>query len=102
MTTKRKAGRPPKPPGEKYQTPGRRLGRVANEEWAVMQAAAELCGTSFTEWARGILLRAAKRKTKTKAGDSLSIFTWLDEAKFVPDAHGGHIEFAGKVFRAVK
>lgn len=31
--------------------------------------------------------------------DALSRFTWLDDARFVPDSDGGHIEFAGKVFR---
>ena len=55
-------GRPAKPPGEKYETPGGRLGRVADEEWAEMQAAAEVAGKSFTEWAMAILLRAARRQ----------------------------------------
>lgn len=64
MKKSRSAGRPAKPPGEKYQTPGRRLGRVADDEWAEMQAAAEATGKSFTEWAVVILLRAARRKTK--------------------------------------
>lgn len=35
-------------------------------------------------------------------GDALSRFTWLEAARFVPDADGGHIEFAGKVFRVDK
>lgn len=55
------AGRPAKPLGEKYQTPGRRLGRVADDEWETLQRAAEASGKSFTEWAVAILLRAAKR-----------------------------------------
>ena len=36
MAEARKAGRPAKPPGEKYETPGRRLGRVSDEEWGVI------------------------------------------------------------------
>lgn len=64
MNEPRKAGRPAKPPGEKYETPGRRLGRVADDEWAEMQAAAEAAGKSFTEWARGVLLRAARRSRR--------------------------------------
>ncbi len=102
MKQKRKSGRPRKPPGERYKTQARQLGRVSNEEWALLQGAANRSGKTFTEWARGILVRAAKRATKTKAGDSLSIFTWMDEARFVPDETGGHIEFAGRVFRVSK
>lgn len=64
MKRKPQAGRPAKPPGEKYETPGRRLGRVAEDEWAEMQAAADAAEKSFTEWAVAILLRAARRKTK--------------------------------------
>jgi hypothetical protein len=65
MTTEpKKAGRPAKPPGEKYETPGRRLGRVSDEEWETLQRAAESSGKNFTEWAVSILLRAAKRASK--------------------------------------
>lgn len=60
----RKTGRPAKPPGEKYQTPGRRLGRVPDDEWATLQSAAKASGKNFTAWAVGILLRAAKRASK--------------------------------------
>lgn len=62
MAEKSKVGRPAKPPGEKYETPGRRLGRVADNDWATLQHAAEAAGKSFTQWAVSILLRAAKRK----------------------------------------
>lgn len=60
----KRAGRPAKSPGERYKTPGRQLGRVADDEWVEMQAAAEAAGKSFTEWAVSILLRAAKRASK--------------------------------------
>jgi len=64
MSKERKAGRPEKPPGERYKTPARQLGRVADDEWAEMQAAAQAAGKSFTEWAVSILLRAARRRPK--------------------------------------
>ena len=59
---KRTSGRPAKPPGEKYERPGRRLGRGGDEEWAEMQAGGGGAGKSFTEWAMAILLRAARRQ----------------------------------------
>lgn len=61
--------RPPKPPGEKYETPIRRIGRVPDAEWQQMQAAAKASGKTFTQWATDILLRSARmqaRKTTTK------------------------------------
>lgn len=64
MSEPRKNGRPAKPPGEKYETPGRRLGRVSDVDWDTLQRAAEASGKSFTEWAVAILLRAAKRASK--------------------------------------
>lgn len=64
MTKERKAGRPSKPPGEKYETTARQLGRVADDDWERLKAAAESSGKSFTEWAVAILLRAAKRSSK--------------------------------------
>lgn len=64
MSGKRKVGRPPKPPGEKYETQSRQLGRVSDDEWERLKAAAESSGKSFTEWAVAILLRAAKRSSK--------------------------------------
>lgn len=64
MSKERKAGRPSKPPGEKFTTAARQLGRVADEDWEILKAAAESSGKSFTEWAVAILLRAAKRAAK--------------------------------------
>lgn len=35
-------------------------------------------------------------------GDPLTTFSWLEEARFVPDEQGGHISFNGKVWRPVQ
>lgn len=64
MSETKRTGRPAKPPGERYKTPARQLGRVADNEWVEMQAAAEAAGKSFTEWAVSILLRAARGRPK--------------------------------------
>lgn len=54
--------RPKKDPKDKYETPARQLGRVSNEDWAELQAAAERAGLSFTKWALFHLLIAARKK----------------------------------------
>ncbi|GDY10818.1 hypothetical protein LBMAG52_43060 [Planctomycetia bacterium] len=64
MSKKPKTGRPAKPPGEKYATPARQLGRVSEEDWQTLQGAALSQGKSFTAWAVAVLLRAAKRLSK--------------------------------------
>lgn len=55
-------GRPPKTKGEKYKTPQRQLGRVSDEDWETLKAAAEKRGETFSAWALAVLLRAAKRE----------------------------------------
>lgn len=62
MPKKPRIGRPRKPKGEKYATPNRFLGRVDDETWATLQAAAQAAGKTFTAWAVAILKRAAGRK----------------------------------------
>ena len=57
-----KMGRPPKSPEEKYVTPGRQFGRVADSEWKLLHDAAKKAGKPFTQWALEILLRNAKRE----------------------------------------
>jgi len=57
-------GRPKKPPGEKFVTPNRILGRVNDTDWEDLKAAAKSEGLSFTAWALMILLRAARKKKK--------------------------------------
>ena len=59
---KQKAGRPAKAPGEKYRTPQRQLGRVSDDDWETLKAAAKKRGETFTAWALAVLLRAAKRE----------------------------------------
>ena len=56
-----KPGRPATARGAYNPHPARILGRVPDEEWAAIKAAAEKSGQSFTAWALAILLRAAKR-----------------------------------------
>jgi hypothetical protein len=55
-------GRTPKPDGEKYKTPQRQLGRVSDEDWDTLKAAAEKRGETFSAWALAVLKRAAKRE----------------------------------------
>ncbi len=61
---RKRPGRPPKPAGEKFSTPARQLGRVSDEDWQLLQKAAETAGKTFTQWALDILLRNARRQTK--------------------------------------
>jgi hypothetical protein len=61
-----KGGRPPKPAGEKFVTPQRQLGRMSDEDYEELKAAAAQLGQPFSTWARGVLLRAAKRVLKEK------------------------------------
>lgn len=63
MTRKKKEtrGRPPTDRGAYNPHPPRIFGRVSNEDWETLQAAAQLSGKKFTRWAMEILLRAAKR-----------------------------------------
>lgn len=61
---KKRVGRPPKPEGEKYLTPARQLGRVSDEDWQLLQDAAQKAGKPFTRWAVEILLRNARRQLK--------------------------------------
>jgi hypothetical protein len=55
-------GRPPKK--VKVINPVRQVGRWPDEQWEIVQRAAGAEGLSVAEWARGVLLRAAKRIVK--------------------------------------
>jgi hypothetical protein len=59
---KKTIGRPPK--AEKEINPVRQIGRWSDEQWDVIRKAAESVDKSVAEWARGVLLRAAKRLRK--------------------------------------
>lgn len=54
---KRPVGRPPT-----GRDPARQLGRVDEETWSMLRAAAERSGQSFTQWALTALVKAAKRQ----------------------------------------
>lgn len=55
-------GRPPKK--VKAINPVRQVGRWSDDQWEIVQQAAGVEGLSVAEWARGVLLRAAKRVVK--------------------------------------
>lgn len=57
-----------KPPGEHYRTPVRQLGRIPDDEWEQLQAAADRAGKTFTAWAREVLMRAARERLAKKLG----------------------------------
>jgi hypothetical protein len=56
----RPVGRPPKK--VKEINPVRQIGRWPDDQWELIREAAERSGVSVAEWARDILLRAAKRR----------------------------------------
>lgn len=60
--SKPKRGRPATDRGAYNPNPARQLGRVSDEDWETLKAAAEKRGESFTAWALAVLLRAAKRE----------------------------------------
>jgi hypothetical protein len=59
---KKPLGRPPK--AEKEINPVRQIGRWPDDQWGLIREAADNAGLSVAEWARDILLRAAKRRVK--------------------------------------
>lgn len=59
---KPRRGRPATDRGAYNPNPARQLGRVSDEDWETLKAAAEKRGESFTQWAVAVLLRAAKRE----------------------------------------
>jgi hypothetical protein len=59
-----KRGRPATERGAYNPHPPRQLGRVSDEDWAGLKAAAESAGKSFTEWALPVLLAKARRDRK--------------------------------------
>jgi hypothetical protein len=66
MNKPNKGGRPKldRPPH-----PNRQLARMSDEEFEELKAAAAQLGQPFSTWARGVLLRAAKRVLKEKGGE---------------------------------
>ena len=66
MTEEPRRGRPATERGAYNPNPARQLGRVSDEDWAILKAAAEASGKTFTEWARPTLLKKAKRQEKAE------------------------------------
>lgn len=62
--TKKKPGAIRGRPPAGGKTPVRQLGRVPDDEWEEMKAAAESGGKSFTQWAVEVLLKAARKISK--------------------------------------
>ena len=60
--SKKRLGRPPK--ATKEINPVRQVGRWPDDQWELIRQAADRSGLSVAEWARQILLRAAKRVLK--------------------------------------
>ena len=46
------------------KTPVRQIGRIPEEDWQRMKAAAKASGQTFTDWAWAALIRAAERPTR--------------------------------------
>ena len=59
-----KRGRPATERGAYNPNPARQLGRVSDEDWETLKAAAEKRGESFTAWAVRVLLAASRRELK--------------------------------------
>lgn len=57
-----KRGRPATERGAYNPNPCRNIGRVSDEEWAEIKAAAEAAGLSVVAWAIPSLLRKARRE----------------------------------------
>jgi len=64
MSDKSKRGRPATERGAYNPNPARQLGRVSDEDWETLKAAAEKRGESFTAWAVRVLMAAARRELK--------------------------------------
>lgn len=64
IVAKRKPGRPPTERGAYNPLPQRQIGRIADDDWALLKAAAEKSGQTFSGWALAILKRAAHRTLK--------------------------------------
>ena len=62
--SKAKRGRPATERGAYNPNPARQLGRVSEDDWETLKAAAEKRGESFTAWAVRVLLIAARRELK--------------------------------------
>jgi hypothetical protein len=58
--------RPKKETSEKYETPARQFGRVADSDWSEIKEACETAGQSLVAWALPVLLAKARRERKKR------------------------------------
>jgi hypothetical protein len=59
-------GRPRKEAEDRFQTPARQFGRISDDDWNELKAAADAAGQSMVEWALPALLRKARREAKRR------------------------------------
>lgn len=64
MSSKR--GRPATERGAYNPNPSRQFGRISDDDWNELKAAAEAAGQSMVEWALPALLRKARREANSK------------------------------------
>lgn len=60
-------GRPATERGAYNPNPARQFGRISDEDWSELKAAADAAGQSMVEWALPSLLRKARREEKQRA-----------------------------------
>jgi hypothetical protein len=56
-----KRGRPPTERGPYEWLPPRQLGRMSDQDWETLKAAARKEGMAFSHWAIGVLMREATK-----------------------------------------
>ena len=61
-----KRGRPATERGAYNPNPARQFGRISDDEWSELKAAADAAGQSMVEWALPSLLRKARREEKQR------------------------------------
>jgi hypothetical protein len=64
--SKPKRGRPATSRGAYNPNPARQFGRISDEDWNELKAAAEAAGQSMVVWALPTLLSKARRETRRR------------------------------------
>jgi hypothetical protein len=59
-------GRPRKETEDRFKTPARQFGRISDDDWNELKAAADAAGQSMVEWCLLTLLRKARREAKVR------------------------------------
>jgi hypothetical protein len=57
-------GRPATERGAYTPNPARQFGRISDDDWNALKAAADAAGQSMVEWALPALLKKARRESK--------------------------------------